>query len=234
MNTTFLAFLSGICLLFSGIIHAENKVILPPVNSHSWELRKDGKIKVYVSGIKNSDFDGFKAVALLNAPIQNIMAVMTNPKSCVEWVENCITSYGFDATSFHDRYGYTSSHLPWPFKNRDLAVHIITNNDPATGIINIHMQAVNGKVPLNNDNVRIHIAETDYEFKKVDANHTLVIWRQHADPDGALPGWLVNALIVDIPLHSLRKLEKVANLPKYSGYTLEYSPNGILTGIKKH
>ena len=219
--------------MLSGLTYADSNVTLPPVNASSWTLHKDGKIKVYVSEIKNSSFDGFKAEAVLNAPIQNILAVMTNPKSCVEWVENCITSYGFGATSFHDRYGYTSSHLPWPFKNRDLAVHITTSNNPATGVINIHMQSVDGKVPENDDNVRIHIAETDYEFKKIDADHTKVIWRQHADPTGALPGWLVNALIVDIPLKSLRKLEKVANLPKYKGYTLEYSSNGILTGIKK-
>jgi len=186
---------------------------------------------VYTSDVKGSDFTSFKAVAILHAPIANIMAVMENAKSCVEWVENCITSYGFGATSFHHRFGYTISHLPWPFKDRDLVVEINTTNNPKTGVIVIQMNAVKGKVPKNNNDVRILNAQTRYQFSKINANTTKVVWVQHIDPTGALPGWLVNLLILDIPMKSLQKLGPLANTPKYRNSKLLFNNKGILSAV---
>lgn len=60
-----------------------------------------------------------------------------------------------------------------------------------------------------------------------------MVWVQHTDPNGALPGWLVNSLLVDIPVQSMEELERVANSERYQGYRLIYDEQGQLTGVSR-
>src|SRR5690554_7807058 len=80
-----------------------------------------------------SSFQAFKAVAELDAPVENLMAVMINPESCEEWVLNCSESYAFGQGDFHDRYAYSVNDMPWPVTDRDYVLRIRTRGDADTG-----------------------------------------------------------------------------------------------------
>ena len=81
---------------------------LPAEDSENWSLRKEtDRIRVYTTDQPNSSFQAFKAVAVLDVPIENLMAVMINPKSCVQWVHNCSESYAFGSGDFDERYAYS-------------------------------------------------------------------------------------------------------------------------------
>ena len=60
-----------------------------------------------------------------------------------------------------------------------------------------------------------------------------MVWLQHTDPAGALPSWLVNALIVDIPFNSMKALERIAKEPKYANGQILYDAQGQITGVKR-
>ena len=63
---------------------------LPDENAEGWSLRKEtDNIQVFTIDQPGSSFQAFKAEAILDVPIGNLMAVMVNPQSCVEWVHNC-------------------------------------------------------------------------------------------------------------------------------------------------
>ena len=74
-------------------------------------------------------------------------------------------------------------------------------------------------------------SDTLYRFTP-EGESTRMVWVQHTDPNGALPGWLVNSLLVDIPVRSMEALERVANSKKYQGYQLVYDEQGQLTGLR--
>ena len=110
-----------VCALLVFAVAASARAELPNETNGEWTLRKEADhIRVYTIDQPDSSFKAFKAVAVLDAPIENLMAVMTNPRSCVEWVHNCTESYAFGDGEF----GFFS-HLDeaWP-RGQSSALHM--------------------------------------------------------------------------------------------------------------
>lgn len=203
-----------------------------PMDAPDWdEKTTEGNIVIYTRPHAESSFKAFKAVAIIDAPLNNIMAVMANPESCMEWVLGCTVANAFDEKSFNDRYAYSVNNMPWPFKDRDYVLHIKTTSDPKSGVILMHMDATNDKKEINDEFERVRVAQTVYSFEALDDNKTKMIWLQHTEPGGILPGWLVNSLIIDIPIKSLQALERVAQMPKYQDADILFDQQGIIMGV---
>lgn len=206
-------------------------------DSSGWRLdfEREG-IRIYTKEHDGSDYHAFKAEAILDVPLHDIMGVMAQPGSCVQWVHGCIVSRGVSegvtSTSFNKRYAYSVNDLPWPVRDRDYVLQINTSNDPATGVVTMHMFAVNDVMPENAEFVRVIDQETHYQFEAVGEDKTRMVWLQHTDPSGYIPSWLVNALIVDIPFNSMRALEAIAKTDQYKGSSLILDEDGSLKGVK--
>jgi hypothetical protein len=220
-------------LLVSALAGATARAELPPESDEAWTLRKEtDQIRVYTIDQPGSSFKAFKAVGLLDAPIENLMAVMINPGSCVEWVHNCTESYAFGKGDFHDRYAYSVNDMPWPVTDRDYVLHIRTRGDRSSGEVVMNLNATPDQRAENGSRVRVDRSDTLYRFTP-EGDKTRMVWVQHTDPNGSLPGWLVNSLLVDIPVRSMEELERVANLEKYQGYQLMYDNKGELIGVSR-
>ncbi|MBU2875889.1 START domain-containing protein [Marinobacter salexigens] len=220
-------------LLVSAMATTTAQAALPEEDSEAWTLRKEaGDIQIYTMDQGNSSFQAFKAVALLDAPIENIMAVMVNPASCIEWVLNCTESYGIGKGTFHDRYAYSVNDMPWPVTDRDYVLHIRTQGNEASGEIIMEMSATPNMRVENSNRVRVEHSETLYRFIP-EGNKTRMIWLQHTDPTGALPGWLVNSLLVDIPVQSMEELERLSSHERYQGFELIYGESGNLGDVRQ-
>lgn len=228
-RTRFLVCITAL-LMAAGTASGEG---LPPEDG-PWELRKESDgIQIYTTEYAGSDFEAFKAVTVLDASIEQLMAVMIDPKSCLEWVHNCIVSRAFGEGDFYDRYAYSVNDMPWPVADRDYVLHINTRGDKASNQVVMRLNAVPGARKENDDYQRVEVSDTLYRFEPVSANKTRLVWVQHTEPNGAIPSWLVNSLVVDIPLKSIKNLEQVAQQDKYNGYELIYDKEGQLSGIAK-
>lgn len=205
---------------------------LPDENAEDWSLSKaTDNIRVYTIEQPDSNFRAFKAIAILDVPIQNLMAVMIDPTSCVAWVHGCVESYGFGDGSFQDRYAYSVNDMPWPVTDRDYVLHIVTEGREANGEVVMNLNAVPNRREEIDGFVRVDRSDTVYRFVP-EGDQTRMIWLQHTDPNGSLPSWLVNSLLVDIPIKSLQNLEQVAGQPKYQNHSLVYDAQGLLTGVQ--
>lgn len=227
--------ISGVicALLVSAMAVTTARAALPAENSEMWSLRKEaGDSRIYTTDQNDSSFQAFKAETLLDAPIEAVMAVMVNPASCVEWVLNCTESYSVGKGNFHDRYAYSVYDMPWPVTDRDYVLNIRTRGNEISGEILMEMSATPGKRAENNSRVRVNRSDTLYRFIP-EGGKTRMIWLQHTDPNGALPGWLVNTLLVDIPVSSMEELERVAGLERYQGFSLVYNEDGRLVDVRK-
>lgn len=218
----------SLLMTMSVAVHAA----LPPDNG--WKLVKhEDHIKVYTRDMPNSSFEAFKAVTTLDAPMSSVMAVMSTASSCMQWVHGCVEAKNIKVDSFNHRFAYSVNDLPWPVSDRDYVVQIDTSAHPKTGAITMRFRAVKGMMPMVPGDVRVIDSDILYRFTPVDAHHTHMVWIQHTNPNGLLPSWLVNSLTVDIPFESLKKLNKVVNLPQYQGYRIRYDQNGQITGVEK-
>lgn len=229
----------GVSRLISGImgllmtlsVSASETGPLPSEDAEAWSLRKEvDNVRIYTMAREGSGFEAFKAVAELDVPIENLMAVMVNPESCEEWVHNCTESHAFGQGDFHDRYAYSVNDMPWPVADRDYVLRIRTRGDASTGEIVMDLNATPNMRAEFNSRVRVDRSDTLYRFTP-EGDRTRMVWVQHTEPNGALPGWLVNSLIVDIPVKSILALEAVAKQDRYQGYQLQWGEDGTLQGV---
>ncbi|WP_325146622.1 START domain-containing protein [Marinobacter sp.] len=228
------AFASAVvcALLVSAMAVATARAELPPETSDAWSLRKEADgVRVYTMELPGSSFQAFKAVTELDVPIENVMAVMVNPQSCVEWVYNCIESGAFGQGTFADRYAYSVNDMPWPVTDRDYVLRIRTRGDQASGEVVMGLNATPNQRKETPGHIRVDQSDTLYRFIP-DGDKTRMIWLQHTDPNGSLPGWLVNTLLVDIPVRSMQALERVARKDRYQGFELVYGAGGELENVR--
>ncbi|MDN6318581.1 MAG: START domain-containing protein [Marinobacter sp.] len=220
-------------LLVSAMAVGTARAALPAEDSKAWSLREEsGETRIYTMDQDDSSFQVFKAETLLDAPIEAVMAVMVDPTSCMEWVLNCSESYGVGKGDFNDRYAYSVSDMPWPVTDRDYVLHIRTKGNQTSGEITMKMSATPGKRAKNSNRVRVDRSSTLYRLIP-EGGKTRMIWLQHTDPNGSLPGWLVNTLLVDIPMKSMEELEKLSGLERYQDFKLIYNQDGQLIDVRK-
>ncbi|MGO1501287.1 MAG: START domain-containing protein [Marinobacter sp.] len=227
--------ISGVvcALLVSAMAATTARAALPDEDSEAWSLREEaGEIRIYTMDQDGSSFQVFKAEALLDAPIEAVMAVMVDPASCMEWVLNCTESYGVGKGNFNDRYAYSVNDMPWPVTDRDYVLHIRTQGGETSGEISMEMSATPDKRAEASNRVRVDRSNTLYRFIPEDGK-TRMIWLQHTDPNGSLPGWLVNRLLVDIPVSSIEELGRVVGMERYQGFNLIYDQDGQLIDVRK-
>ncbi|MDL0430602.1 START domain-containing protein [Marinobacter sp. TBZ242] len=204
---------------------------LPDEDAEGWSLRKEtDNIQVFTIDQPDSSFQAFKAEAVLDVPIENVMAVMVNPQSCVEWVHNCSESYAFGDGDFHDRYAYSVNNMPWPVTDRDYVIRIRTRGNPHDGEVVMELNAIPDERNKESDYIRVDKSDTLYRFIP-EGDQTRMIWVQHTDPNGSIPGWLVNTLLVDIPVRSMKQLERVAGWERYQNHELVYDQEGRLKDV---
>lgn len=204
---------------------------LPNENAEGWSLRKEtDNIRVFTIDQPDSSFQAFKAEAVLDAPIENLMAVMINPQSCVEWVHNCSESYAFGDGDFHDRYAYSVNDMPWPVTDRDYVLRIRTHGEESDGEVVMDLNAIPDQRDEEDGHIRVDKSDTLYRFIP-QGDQTRMIWVQHTEPNGSIPGWLVNTLLVDIPIRSMEQLERVAQWERYQNHELIYGSGGKLKNV---
>ncbi|MFL1467299.1 START domain-containing protein [Marinobacter sp. DUT-3] len=204
---------------------------LPSENADGWTLRKESdNIKVYTIDQDDSSFQAFKAEALMDTSMENLMAVMVNPESCVEWVHNCTKSHAFGDGNFLDRYAYSVNDMPWPVTDRDYVLRIRTHGEQSTGEVEMDLNAVPDRREEVDGLVRVDRSDTRYRFIP-EGDKTRMVWIQHTEPNGSIPGWLVNTLLVDIPVRSMEQLERVTHRERYQDHTLVYDDEGKLIDV---
>ncbi len=225
-----------LCVLLAQSLHA----IAWQPESASWQLIKEtDQQRIHTAEVAHSRFKAFKAETIIAQPIDAILAVIAHPESCPLWVDGCLQSKSLGVRSFADRYGYALNHLPWPFRDRELIVHIYTRSQEP-GNVSITMRAIAQnealpdyveRPPALESTTRIEQSHAQYTLRAVNEEHTEVVWIQHMEPGGNLPAWLVNIMLTELPDKSLRALSRVAGQPPYRDSKIHYDTNGQVIAL---
>lgn len=171
-----------------------------------WKLRteKDGVI-VYTRQVSGSSLLEFKGETVINAPIEDVIAFFNDNSEVPKWYYQCMKKDLLKDEGANSKLFYFEIDLPSPFATRDAVFRQVESRDPVTGVMTYHMYGVADRgFPVQRKKVRVPFTKTVWTFTPLTSGKTHVIFQQHSDPGGALPKFLVNALVVDIPLQSLR------------------------------
>ncbi|MEX1667598.1 START domain-containing protein [Zhongshania guokunii] len=205
-------------LIFStGVAHAAE-----------WELAKDAdNIKVFTAVIAGSDYKAFRGETIINAELNQLMAVLDDTANFVQWMYNCKAPKLLYKASLLDRYQYLQNDFPWPAKDREMILRNEISQDPQSRVTTVKLSSVvadklpaaaQQSLPSVDGVVRMGEVNGFFELTPLDAIQTKVVFQLHLDPGGGLPSGLVNSQIVDNPYETLKALRTQVARPKYANF----------------
>lgn len=185
-------------------------------NQENWQLKKkaDG-IEVYVRDSKNSAVKPFKGVMTMDGTLSSVLAVIEDPNACSRWIFNCLNSKVIKKRSDTSSVTYVEVAMKWPVANRDSVVGAIRTQNKSTKLIEIKMKSEPTLAPKVAGKVRIESMHGRWLLRPAGPGKVNVIYEMTADPNGNVPKWLVNKMVVDSPLNTLKGLRKLAKEDKY-------------------
>ncbi|MFT5134417.1 MAG: hypothetical protein ACI9SC_002896 [Gammaproteobacteria bacterium] len=172
--------------------------------------------------LRFEDFPGsaiptFEAKVRIESSVGSLMALLMDFSNWPNW------AYGAERIDVLQTIGYTEAYLYQVTKvpvirDRDSILHVVSKSSDGEVFINFESApdyCVNNERPIcestnNASLVRVREMSGSFLLKKTSAKEVEVTWRQHQDPGGLVPDFLVRMNLIGIPLKSLSRLKILA------------------------
>ncbi len=205
-------------LLF-GILAFVMLYLFPDI-SNAWEIeRSRDEIEVQTRKTQGIEFKEFRGVTIINASLNSIVALIHDAESYPSWYYNCKEAKSLKKVSSVEGFNYSITETPWPTDDRDSIIHYKRTQDAETKNVTIQLIGVADYIKPESDLVRIQKLEGHWKLSPLSVNKVEVTLQMLADPGGNIPAWLANAMVVDMPYHSLMNMKKEVLKPKYKNAT---------------
>ena len=209
-------------IFISYTVTANNGENVSTVSDNQWRPAKQKNgITSYTRNVALSKYKAVKGEATLPVSTARLFAAINDAPACPEWADTCKESYIHQEISAHEFFIYTLNDLPWPVMDRDVVANVSWSLED-DGAIVMRSRAVKNKVPLNKGVVRIELATAQWRFKPLTNNSTAASFEIHMDPNGKIPSWLLNRLILNSPFSTFDNLAKQAAKDKYADAVLPF------------
>jgi hypothetical protein len=154
-----------------------------------------------------SELPIFRGVAQVDAPLLQVLAVVTDADRHQEWLFSCSDSALVAQTSAATGIVYNRTKAPWPVPDRDVVldsrVEIV---DGEREVIVRFSATEHPERPPTKGVVRMPYLQGHYHLRAADEGRTRVEYQVDSDPGGSLPTWLATRGTRDMPLETLRAL----------------------------
>ncbi len=159
-----------------------------------WKLVMDKNgIKAYSRPVEGSGIFEFRAVAVVDAPLEVVGEMLRDVPSTSEWLPYCDKSQMAEMKDRNHFTTYLSLDVPWPLKNRDLVLKTSTEYDlehgrAVTDLINTTLASY----PEKDTHIRMPCLTGQYVFEFVTRERTGIVHTYRADLAGSVPEWMAN------------------------------------------
>jgi len=209
-----------ICLLGSSSVYAQWKEA-----DLDWTLKRDRKgIQVSLTKVPGSKFRAVYSTMQLEASAKQLAALVTDVDNCKKWASMCKAVEVVERVSPSETYVYSITNAPFPVRDRDMINHVKWFYDEVSGKIWMRSDATPERLPKEKGLVRVHYASSEWHFTPNGDGTVLVEHFVHVDPNGHIPAWLANLLIVDSPYKTLRNMRKLALQGAYRDTEVSFVP----------
>lgn len=215
MNNTILLSL----LILSGLFFCT----VPVKAANEWQLSKQQNgINVYVRETPDSPLKSFKGEVLINSSLTPLVAILEDTTSFVRWMYQTKSSRVLKQINDTTSAVYVVTDMPWPVMDRDSVTIVQLTQDKQTKIIQITAKSTPDYIKPIPGRFRIRDMHGKWLFIPQGKHTTRVIYEMRVDPGGNLPKWIVNALSVDLPFHTLNNLRREVMATRYQNAKRSY------------
>lgn len=193
----------------------------------NWKLeKKDHEVQAYTTTVAGSDFRAYRIEAEVESTLAGLVAHQKDAASFHQWMDGVKSSELFKDTG-NAYYTHSIAPAPWPVKDRDSVVESVISQDPDTLEINIRFTAQNHLRPPQKGCERVADIDGEWIFTPIlnggkATGKVRLLYINHVNPGGKIPGWLANNFAVDVPFNTIKGLLKAVKAPKYQQATFDF------------
>ncbi|MCK8523603.1 hypothetical protein M0D21_18615 [Aquimarina sp. D1M17] len=162
-----------------------------------WKLAKDkADIKIWVRDYQNSSYKEFKATTYITTSIDKVVDELLHAP---QYVENCEegVSHLVGVNQNNEHIFYARNEFAWPIKDRDVVSRIRVEKI-SSNKIKLFIKAAPNELPLVEKTLRIHDLVGFWLLEK-DAMGVKITQQLYINPEGTLPPFITNSLLVTGP-----------------------------------
>ena len=177
--------------------------ILEGINAQEdWELQKDKEgIKVWTKDYPDSKFKQFKATALINSSLENVVAVFLDIENMGAWYDRIEKVTLVEKVSDLEGTYVIDFELPWPVADRISAVRSVMHYDPQNNVVTVKTKYEDGIIK-NSDGLVVTDMHSEWILTQVD-DGVDIFHKGYMHPAGTLPAWIANSGVKDGPVKTL-------------------------------
>ncbi len=204
-------------------------VVAAPVSTeYDWVEKRDRDgILIYTSKVSGSKFKAVRGEMIVTGEVAQLVALVSDLPRCADWADLCKTSTALKVISPTEQIVHIHNNIPFPVKDRDVVAQMIWSRDSETGQVSMHSEALTKEQslelqPRNKKAVRVYDARSEWHFTPLSGGQVRVENFAHIDPNGPMPAWLTNLLLVDSPYKTMRAMRTIIEAGEYAGTQLAF------------
>lgn len=175
-----------------------------------WEvMREENGITAKRRVVEGSPLHEFEGSGVVEAPLSRVLAVIRDADRRAEWMADCAESRSLAEMPNTNQIAYNRTKTPWPTADRDVVTQGKIEFDVAKREVLLPFSEVDHPdAPPVNGVVRMPFLRGHWRLVPRGENATLVEYRVHANPGGALPGFVVNWVSQQLPYNTIKNLQE--------------------------
>lgn len=184
----------------------------------AWHLKKNkDHIQVYSRHVAGSSIAELKVECLIPGTKNQLVALLSDVANYHQVI------YGTKKASVLKRLNetqftyYIVNELPWPAKDRDMAVQLNFAQDSIANLLRIQLAIVPHLVPVQPDLVRIVDFSASWQVHSVGAQSLKITYICRVDPGGSIPAAVENFVASTGAYNSFILIRDGLRLPRYQG-----------------
>jgi len=179
----------------------------------SWQLKKDtNNIKIYTRPTTNSNFNEYKAVTSIATSLDVVLKELLSAPQYNNNHQSGI-SYYVKQLNENQHVFYAHKPLPWPIKDRDI-VTLLTIERINDNKIKLILESLPEAVPEKSKTLRIKKLMGHWLLEETENNKVMITQQLLIDPEGSLPPFIVNKLLVKGPFKTFTELQDAVKTKK--------------------
>ena len=189
----------------------------------TWSLKKHKRgIQIFTAKVPNSKYVAVLSVVTVSASPASLAALVMDLDNCPKWAAMCKKARVQRWISDSELIIYSLNDAPFPVRDRDVIAKVNWLFDVESQKISMLSQAIDSPLNIKKKVVRVNQAVSEWHFTPQENGQTLVENFAHIDPNGALPAWIINALIIDSPYKTLKRMRRIAESGEYDDVNLPF------------
>ncbi len=193
-----------------------------------WEhVKTERGVKVYQQQSEGRDLPIFKGESVIEANIYALLAVISDFDRHKEWMHGCHTARLLKRVDELHLLSYNRTDAPWPVDDRDVVLESRVSIQAEKHTVQINFQATRSPLqPEVEGVVRMTRLKGYYRLKALSSTRTHVMYQVDADPAGAIPTWVAEMIVSDMPVNTLNNLREQVGKAKgqYGAFLKRWDP----------